>query len=66
MFEYKGLTMLGTCRDSEDSEDSRDQPVVCARSQHREPAWPHVTRCGEGQIKVKEARACGLGLKEGN
>ena len=33
---------------------------------HRGPAWPHVTRCGEGQIKVKEARACGLGLKEGN
>jgi len=29
-------------------------------------AWPHVTRCGEAEREVSEARACGLGLKEGN
>ena len=31
----------------------------------RGPALPHVTRCGE-EREVTEARACGLGLKEGN
>ena len=56
--------------DREDSEDREDQPVRrCLAVQGTAwsgLAWPHVTRCGEGQIKVKEARACGLGLKEGN
>ena len=53
--------------DREDREESVDQPDVSGGGAGQGLAWPHVTRCGEGQIKVKEAnRACGLGLKEGN